>query len=98
MAEYVITSINDGSKIYVEDVLYDREAVETYGLKTTQDGSRKYWRLKGDLIAGKVPGGNVRFRINLSSITGSDLDACLDRFLLLMKANKVLFEVKTGGK
>lgn len=97
--ECVITSINDGSQIKVQDILIDRKLVENYGLKTTQDGARKYWRIKGDLVShGAKDGGLVRFRVNLSSITGSDLDACLDRFILELTANKVLFEVKTGGK
>ena len=96
--ECIITSINDGSQIKVNDILIDRELVESYGLKTTQDGTRKYWRIKGDLVSHGAKGGLVRFRVNLSSITGSDLDACLERFILLLTANKVLFEVKTGGK
>ena len=96
--ECIITSINDGSQIKVNDILIDRELVENYGLKTTQDGTRKYWRIKGDLVSHGAKGGLVRFRVNLSSITGSDLDACLERFILLLTANKVLFEVKTGGK
>ena len=96
--ECIITSINDGSQIKVNDILIDRELVEAYGLKTTQDGTRKYWRIKGDLVSHGAKGGLVRFRVNLSSITGSDLDACLEKFILLLTANKVLFEVKTGGK
>lgn len=97
--ECIITSINDGSQIKVQDILINRKLAETYGLKTTRDGSRKYWRITGDLVSeGAKDGGLIRFRVNLSSITGSDLDACLERFILLFTANKVLFEVKTGGK
>lgn len=97
--ESVITSSNDGSQIKVQDILIDRQQIETWGLRTTQDGERKYWRIKGDLVSeGAKDGGLIRFRVNLSSITGSDLDACLDRFILALTANKVMFEVKTGGK
>lgn len=96
--ECVITSINDGSQIKVNDILIDRELAETYGLKTTQDGARKYWRIRGDLLTKGTKEGSVRFRANLSSITGSDLDACLDRLVLALTGNKVLFEIKTGGK
>ena len=77
MAVFEIEKQNDPSKkIYVENIFIDQNYILKWGLKTTQDGKRNYWRVRGDLFINKndsnknwddSKSGQIGFRVNLSA-------------------------------
>lgn len=88
-----------GENILISDVLIDESYVENYGLKTTQNKERMYWRISGELEV-RIPNGHgktklERFRINVSDIKG--LKTAIQDFMEALKNNNLSYEIKASG-
>lgn len=112
MAVFEIEKQNDQSKkIKIHDIFIDQNYIQKWGLKTTQDGKRNYWRVRGDLFISKsgddTKSTQVGFRINLSasektfgadeSVLETDLKIALDNFKKALKNHEVYYNVVTKG-
>lgn len=113
MAIFEIEKQGDHSKkIKIHDIFIDQNYIQKWGLKTTQDGKRSYWRVRGDLYISKADddtkSSNIGFRINLSasentfvgaddSILESDLKKALSSFKKALKNNEIYYHVVTKG-
>ena len=99
---------NDQSKkIKVYDIFIDQDYIQKWGLKTTQDGKRNYWRVRGDLFFSKSDDDSTStsssFRVNLpasektfgadKSVLKTDLKRALDNFKKDLKDHVVYYDV-----
>lgn len=94
-----------GKKLLISDILIDEQYVENYGLKSTQDKERMYWRISGELEIyfdeeewdskdKKVE--LKRFRVNVSD-DGQGVQYAIDEFVNYVRTGKVTYEVKASG-
>ena len=112
MALFEIEKQNDRSKkIKIHDIFIDQNYIQKWGLKTTQDGKRNYWRVRGDLFISKsgddTKSTQIGFRVNLSasektfgadeSVLETDLKIALDSFKKALKNHEVYYNVVTKG-
>ena len=113
MAEAIeIEKQNDQSKkITIHDIFIDQDYIQKWGLKTTQDGKRNYWRVRGDLLISKTDDDSkstkIGFRVNLSAnektfgadeaVLEIDLKQALDNFKKALANNDVYYNVVTKG-
>ena len=112
MAVFEIEKQNDQSKkIKIHDIFIDQNYIQKWGLKTTQDGKRNYWRVRGDLFISKsgddTKSTQIGFRINLSAsektfgadeaVLETDLKIALDNFKKALKNHEVYYNVVTKG-
>ena len=111
--EFEIQKQNDVSqKIKVHDIFIDQDYIQKWGLKTTQDGKRSYWRVRGDLHISKsnadIKTTTVSFRINLTAdektlsnpdedFLALDLKRALDSFKRALKKQELEYKVITKG-
>lgn len=106
----VLTSIKPhtgqkGKKLLINDILIDEQYVESYGLKSTQNKERMYWRISGELeIYFDEEEWNSkdkkvelkRFRVNISD-DGQGVQTAIENFVNYVKTGKVTYEVKASG-
>ena len=112
MALFEIEKQNDRSKkIKIHDIFIDQNYIQKWGLKTTQDGKRNYWRVRGDLFISKTDDDTkstqIGFRVNLSAsektfgadeaVLETDLKIALDNFKKALKNHEVYYNVVTKG-
>ena len=112
MALFEIEKQNDQSKkIKIHDIFIDQNYIQKWGLKTTQDGKRNYWRVRGDLFISKSDDDSkstqIGFRVNLSAsektfgadeaVLETDLKIALDNFKKALKNHEVYYNVITKG-
>lgn len=103
---------DQSKKIKIHDIFIDQNYIQKWGLKTTQDGKRAYWRVRGDLFISKsdddTKSTQVGFRINLSASEKTlttvseadleiDLKRALDAFKRSLKNHEIYYHVVTKG-
>ena len=103
---------DNSQKIKIHDIFIDQNYIQKWGLKTTQDGKRSYWRVRGDLYISKTSedtkSKQVSFRINLSasentfigaddSILESDLKKALGAFKRALKNHEIYYHEVAKG-
>ena len=105
---YLIKQLGNPRKtLDVTELFIDEDYTQDWGLKTTQDGKRYYWRVRGDVyVASKdeTRSKHNQFRVNLNAteaVKGTDnkiaLKTALKTFVTALTEGKVLYEVKTKG-
>ena len=95
-----------GKKLLISDILIDEQYVESYGLKSTQNKERTYWRISGELEIyfdeeedRDNPDKKVelkRFRVNVSD-DGQGIQTAIEDFVNYVRNGKVTYEVKASG-
>ena len=106
---YIIKSLTDPKKsLIVTEIYIDEDDNLEWGLKTTRDMKRHYWRIRGNFyyISNKdeLRSKRIQFRMNLDggdAIMGMDntwdLALAIQKIYKNLQQRKVYYEKKSGG-
>lgn len=106
---YLIKKLGNPRKtLEITELYIDEDYTQEWGLKTTQDGTRHYWRVRGDVYVvstkDEARSKHTQFRVNLNAdeaIKGVDnkiaLKTALKTFVAALTEGKVVYEIKANG-
>lgn len=105
---YIIKNLKNSKEfLIVTEMFINQENNLEWGLKTTRDMKRHYWRIRGDFYVAKeddIKSKHIQFRINLNdegAVMGTDntpkLNIAITKFQICLSNNECYYEKKSGG-